>query len=105
MKKVMLSAFGLLFVLVQGAHAQAVQQGKAIKKEMKAEKKVAKAEEKRMEARTHKGLEIKGVSDPKTRMKDAERKEAKAEKKELKSDAKLLKASAKALDKKAAKVN
>ena len=57
-----------------------------------------------MEARTHKGLEVKGISDPKTRMAKADKKMEKAAKKEMKSDAKELKAVAKERTKKADKV-
>ncbi|MBO0939886.1 hypothetical protein J2I47_25295 [Fibrella sp. HMF5335] len=105
MKNVTMLALGLMLAFSQAAFSQAVQEGKAAKKEMKAEKKMAKAREKRMEARTHKGIEIAGVSDPKTRMKDANRKEEKAVKKELKADAAMMKAGAKAEKKKAAKVD
>ncbi len=72
---------------------------------MKAEKKVAKARELRENARTGKGLEIAGVSDPKTRMAKADRKMEKAAKKELKGEAKELKAVAKEKTKKAAGVD
>ncbi|WP_460964833.1 hypothetical protein [Spirosoma litoris] len=94
-----------LLTISQLGFSQAVQEGKAAKKEMKAEKKVAKAHEYRKDAATHKGLEIKGISDPKTRMAKADRKMEKAEKKELKGEAKELKAVAKAKTKKAAGVD
>jgi hypothetical protein len=89
----------------QTGFAQAAQEGKAAKKEMKAEKKVAKAKELKSNAATHKGLEVKGISDPKTRMAKAEKKMDKAEKKEIKADSKEIKAIAKAKKKKAAGVN
>ncbi|GAB3729546.1 hypothetical protein [Spirosoma lituiforme] len=66
---------------------------------------MAKAQEYRMEAKTHKGLEVKGISDPKTRMAKADRKMEKAEKKLLKSESKELKAAAKDKTKQAAGVN
>ncbi|WP_461125839.1 hypothetical protein [Spirosoma aerophilum] len=106
MKKLIIAASAVaLLAVVQPSVAQAVQEGKAAKKEMKAEKKVAKAQEYKMEARTHKGLEIKGVSDPKTRMAKADRKMEKAEKKVMKGEAKELKAVAKEKQKQAAGVN
>lgn len=105
MKNAIIVAFGLLLAISQASFAQAVQEAKAARKEMKAEKKMAKAHEKRMEAKTHKGIEIAGISDPKTRMKDANRKEEKAEKKEMKAHADMLKAGAKAEKKKAAKID
>jgi C4-dicarboxylate-specific signal transduction histidine kinase len=105
MKNAIMIAFGLLLTISQASFAQAVQEAKAARKEMKAEKKMAKAHEKRVEAKTHKGIEIAGVSDPKTRMKDANRKEEKAEKKEMKAQADMMKAGAKAEKKKAAKID
>jgi 23S rRNA pseudoU1915 N3-methylase RlmH len=106
MKKIIIAASVCsLLAVTQLTMAQGVQAGKAVKKEMKADKKMDKAAEYRKEAKTHAGLEIKGVSDPKTRIAKAEKKEKKAEKKELKSDAKELKAVAKVKTKKAAGVN
>jgi hypothetical protein len=105
MKKLLIAASCVLFLGVQAGFAQAVQVGKEAKKEMKAEKKVAKAKELEMNARTGKGLEVAGVSDPKTRMAKAEKKMEKAEKKAIKSDAKALKAVAKEKTKKAAHVD
>lgn len=90
-----------MLAIAQIGFAQAVQEAKAAKKEMKAEKKMDKAHEYATDAKTHKGLEVKGISDPKTRMAKAEKKMEKAEKKEMKSDAKELKAAAKAKSKKA----
>lgn len=94
-----------LLLVAEAGFAQAVQVGKEAKKEMKAEKKMAKAREYKMEAKTGKGLEIAGISDRKTRMAKAEKKEDKAEKKVLKSEAKAMKAVAKETTKKAAKVD
>ncbi|QDK82419.1 hypothetical protein EXU85_28950 [Spirosoma sp. KCTC 42546] len=106
MKKLIIAASVCsLLSIAQLGFAQAVQEGKAAKKEMKAEKKVAKAIEYKHEASTHKGLEVKGISDPKTRMAKADRKMEKAEKKEMKGEAKELKAVAKAKTKKAAGVD
>lgn len=105
MKKVLIAASCALMMVAQASFAQAVQTGKEAKKEMKAEKKVAKAKELESNARTGKGLEVAGVSDPKTRMAKAEKKMEKAEKKAMKSDAKALKAVAKEKTKKAAGVD
>jgi hypothetical protein len=106
MKKLIIAASACaLLVVAQAGFAQAVQEGKAAKKEMKAEKKVAKAHELNANARSGKGLEIAGVSDPKTRRAKADRKMDKAVKKEMKSDAKELKAVAKDKTKKAAGVD
>ncbi len=90
-----------LLMASQVGFAQAVQKAKEVKKEMKADKKLEKAAEHREAARTGKGLEIAGISDKKTRMAKAERKEEKA----IKSDAKALKAVAKRKTKVAAGVN
>ena len=106
MKKLIIAASACaLLAVAQPGFSQAVQEGKAAKKEMKAEKKVAKAQEYKMEAQTHKGLEVKGISDPKTIMAKADRKMDKAEKKMLKSESKELKAAAKEKSKKAAGVD
>jgi len=106
MKKLIIAASACaLMAVAQPGFSQAVQEGKAAKKEMKAEKKVAKAQEYKMEAKTHKGLEVKGISDPKTRMAKADRKMEKAEKKMMKSESKELKAAAKEKTKQAAGVN
>ncbi|WP_080058719.1 hypothetical protein [Spirosoma aerolatum] len=106
MKKLIIAAsVCAMLAAAQTSFAQAVQEGKAVKKEMKAEKKISKAHELNANARSGKGLEIAGVSDPKTRMAKADRKLEKAEKKALKSDAKELKAVAKAKTKKAAGVD
>ncbi len=94
-----------LLMASQVGFAQAVQKAKEVKKEMKADKKLEKAAEHREAARTGKGLEIAGISDKKTRMAKAERKEEKAVKKAIKSDAKALKAVAKRKTKVAAGVN
>ncbi|GAB3961034.1 hypothetical protein GCM10028805_59840 [Spirosoma harenae] len=106
MKKLIIAASACaLLAVAQPGFAQAVQVGKAAKKEMKAEKKVSKAHELRHNARTGKGIEVAGVSDSKTRMAKADRKIEKAEKKELKGEAKELKAVAKVKTKKAAGVD
>lgn len=106
MKKLIIAATAIaLMAVAQPGFSQAAQEGKAAKKEMKAEKKVAKAQELKHNAATHKGIEVKGISDPKTRMAKADRKMEKAEKKELKSDSKEMKAMAKDKKKKAAKVD
>ena len=105
MKKSIVVAALALLCASQAGFAQAVQKAKEVKKEMKAEKKMEKAAEYREEARTGKGLEVAGISDKKTRMAKAERKEGKAQKKALKSDAKALKAVAKRKTKAAAGVN
>ncbi len=106
MNKLIIAAFAcVLLAAAQSGFSQAVQEGKAAKKEMKADKKVAKANEYKMEAQTHKGLEIKGISDPKTRMAKADKKMEKAEKKEMKSESKKLKAIAKSKKKQAVGVN
>ncbi|WP_375444215.1 hypothetical protein [uncultured Fibrella sp.] len=105
MKKSIFVAALAFLLASQVGFAQAVQKAKEVKKEMKAEKKMAKAEEYREEAKTGKGLEIAGVSDKKTRLAKADRKEKKAEKKALKSEAKALKVVAKEKTKVAAGVN
>ncbi len=64
--------------LSQTSFGQATQEAKAEKKEQKAEKKVAKAKELRSNAATGKGVEIAGISDPKTRNAKADRKMAHA---------------------------
>lgn len=94
-----------MLTATQTSFGQATQVGKAEKKEQKAEKKVAKAKELRSNAATGKGLEIAGISDPKTRNAKADRKMKHAHKKALKSDAKELKAVAKEKTKKAAGVD
>ncbi|WP_020597497.1 hypothetical protein [Spirosoma panaciterrae] len=96
MNKIILgSSVVAMLSLTQSTFGQAVQEAKAEKKEQKAEKKVAKAQELKSNAATGKGVEIAGISDPKTRNAKADRKLKHAEKKELKSDAKELKAVAK----------
>ncbi len=105
MKKVMIAASLALMMATQVSFAQAVQKGKEAKKDMKAEKKVAKARELETNARTGKGLEVAGVSDPETRMNKAEKKMDKAQKKAMKADAKGLKATAKGKTKKADRVD
>ncbi len=105
MKKSVFVAALAFLLASQAGFAQAVQKAKEVKKEMKAEKKMEKAEEYREEARTGKGLEVAGISDKKTRMAKADRKEKKAEKKALKSDAKALKVKAKRKTKEAAGVD
>ncbi|GAB4035224.1 hypothetical protein [Spirosoma gilvum] len=102
MNKIILGASVVaMLALTQNSFGQAVQEAKAEKKEQKAEKKIAKAHELNANARSGKGVEIAGVSDPKTRNAKADRKLKHAEKKELKSDAKELKAVAKDKKKKA----
>ncbi|MEZ0540874.1 hypothetical protein [Fibrella arboris] len=105
MKKSFFVAALACLVASQAGFAQAVQKAKEVKKEMKAEKKMEKAQEYRQEAATGKGVEIAGISDKKTRMAKADRKEKKAEKKAIKSDAKALKVVAKKKTKEAAGVN
>jgi hypothetical protein len=106
MKKIIIAASVCALLAVAGpGYAQAVQEGKAAKKEMKAEKKIAKANEHEMNAKTGKGIEVAGVSDPNTRMAKAERKREKADKKIMKGNAKELKAVAKNKKKKAAGVD
>ncbi|GAB4034566.1 hypothetical protein [Spirosoma gilvum] len=94
-----------MLTLTQTSFGQAVQEAKANKKEQKAEKKVAKAHELNANARSGRGIEVAGISDPATRNAKAERKMKHAHKKELKSDAKELKAAAKDRTKKAAGVD
>lgn len=101
MKNLVFASLIALAVVSQAGYAQAVQKAKEAKKEMKAEKKLDKAQELKSNARTGKGLEVAGVSDPKTRMDKAAKKERKAVKKEMKSDAKAIKAVAKTRTKKA----
>lgn len=103
-KMILGAAVVAMMALSQTTFGQAVQEAKAMKKEQKAEKKVHKAKELRANAATGKGIEIAGISDPKTRNAKADRKMEHARKKELKSDAKELKAEAKELTKKAAGV-
>ena len=105
MKKSIFVAALAFLLASQAVFAQAVQKAKEVKKEMKADKKLEKAQEQREAASTGKGLEIAGISDKKTRMAKADRKEEKAEKKAIKSDAKALKAVAKRKTKVAAGVN
>ena len=105
MKKSIFVAALAFLLASQAGFAQAVQKAKEVKKEMKADKKLEKAQEHREAASTGKGLEIAGISDKKTRMAKADRKEEKAEKKAIKSDAKALKAVAKRKTKVAAGVN
>lgn len=96
MNKIILGAsMVVMLTLTQTSFGQAVQEAKAEKKEQKADKKVAKAHELKSNAAMGKGMEIAGISDPKTRNAKADRKLKHAEKKELKSDAKELKAVAK----------
>lgn len=106
MNKIIVAASVLaLLTVAQSSFGQATQEAKAEKKEQKAEKKVAKAHELRSNAATGKGLEIAGISDPKTRNAKADRKMEHARKKELKSESKELKATAKDMKKKAAGVD
>ncbi|MBO0948166.1 hypothetical protein [Fibrella forsythiae] len=105
MKKSIFAASLALLLASQIGFAQAVQKAKEVKKEMKAEKKLDKAQEYRQEAATGKGLEVAGISDKKTRLAKADRKEKKAVKKAIKSDAKALKVVAKEKTKTAAGVN
>jgi len=106
MNKIIVAASVLaLLTVAQSGFSQATQEAKAEKKEQKAEKKVAKAHELRSNAATGKGLEIAGISDPKTRNAKADRKLEHARKKELKSESKELKATAKDMKKKAAGVD
>lgn len=106
MNKIILGASVVaMMALSQTSFGQATQEAKAEKKEQKAEKKVAKARELRSNAATGKGVEIAGISDPKTRNAKADRKMEHAQKKALKSDAKELKAAAKDVKKKAAGID
>ncbi|HLL97234.1 MAG TPA: hypothetical protein VK404_19835, partial [Spirosoma sp.] len=72
MKKLIIAASCALSLVAQAGFAQAVQEVKGARKEMKAEKKMAKAKELKSNAETDKGLEVAGVSDSKTRMAKAE---------------------------------
>ena len=102
MKKLMIAAsICALLMAGQSAFAQATQETKAAKKEMKAQKKMDKANELNTNAATHKGVEVAGVSDPATRNAKADRKMDKAHKKEMKAEAKEMKAGAKDMKKKA----
>ena len=94
-----------MMALSQTSFGQAIQEVKAEKKEQKAEKKVVKAKELRSNAATGKGLEIAGISDPKTRNVKADSKMDYAQKKAMKSDAKELKTAAKDVKKKAAGID
>jgi hypothetical protein len=68
MKKIIVAASVIaLLTAAQTSFAQAAQEGKAAKKEQKAEKKEAKAKELRSNTVTGKGIEVAGISYPKTR--------------------------------------
>lgn len=106
MKKVIIAATTCAFLLfAQGSFAQAVQEAKAAKKEMKANKKIVKAREKRQDVNDKSRVEIPLVTDDKTKLKEAHKKEEKAMKKKMKSNSKQVKAGAKTNTKRADRVD
>lgn len=106
MKKVIVAATtcALLF-FAQGSFAQAVQEAKEAKKEMKAAKKITKAREKRQDVNDKNRIEVPLVTDDKTKLAEAHKKEEKALKKSMKSNSKEVKASAKVNTKRADRVD
>lgn len=105
MKKVIIAATFAFLFLAQSSYAQAIQEAKEAKKEMKATKKMNKAREKRRDVNDGSRIEIPRVTDDKTKLAEAHKKEEKAVKKVMKSDAKSAKARAKAVTKKADRVD
>ena len=105
MKKVIIAATFAFLFLAQGSYAQAIQEAKEAKKEMKATKKMNKAREKRQDVNDKSRVEIPLVTDDKTKLAEAHKKEEKAVKKVMKSDAKSAKARAKTITKKADRVD
>jgi len=105
MKKVIFAATCALFLFAQSSYAQAVQEAKEAKKEMKATKKINKAREKRQDVNDKSRVEIPMVTDDKTKLAEAHKKEEKAMKKTMKSNSKQVKAGAKTNTKRADRVD
>lgn len=105
MKKVIFAATCALFLFAHGSFAQAVQEAKEAKKEMKAAKKMNKAREKRQDVNDKSRVEIPMVTDDKTKLAEAHKKEEKAMKKAMKSNSKEVKAGAKTNTKRADRVD